>query len=161
MTLKIKTLSAFAAIALILTAAFSLTGCRKSTPEENLEAAQTAVANGDFESAARTIDAIGDETGESITSVNTLINLAIVCMEVNEQRPDQAYDATALFYFKRARQLAPDSVDYFLQTANIEQVKYLATLLGLQRAMELDGNYPEEGHADTDQSDFDPNSDYQ
>ena len=137
-----RCLTALTAVAAII---FVISSCGRSTADENIAAAKTSLTAGDYDGAARAIATFDSESALADASTRSLIDLAIICMELNEQRPEEGYDATALIYYQRARENDSDSVDLYMLNADREHVRYLATLLGLQRAMELDGNFPDEG----------------
>lgn len=112
--------------------------------------ARNAIAAGDYELAAGTLDAAVSQISDSTASATSVGEMAVLYMILNEQTSDGDYCARALDLYKRAVAIDADSVNSLFSTMEQEDVRYLFMLRSLSTALENPADLSEYGAYDSE-----------
>lgn len=130
-----KTVKLIAALMLVLAAIG--TGCSgKGNVHDDVAVAHKAVADGDYQLARQSLQAISAELNDSLISPTLLSEVALLYMIICDNTGDGDDDMKAFEAFRHAVKINRDSVNAYMRTLPPDEAKFLFLLYQLNNAMD-------------------------
>lgn len=123
-----------------------LSSCGSPTHEETVMSARAAIEAGNYQLAAKSIDAAVKDLDNETPSVSELSELAMLKMMIADLDSEAADASEALDLYQRACEISSDSVELYMLSLPRDEAQYLVMLRNLQRAriVSATGDFPQE-----------------
>lgn len=118
------------ALIFVCAALFAACSSTSATVDEQIEAANGALARNDFDGALKQCNFLAEKVMAADTTItpNQAANLAILFMKLSDARHDDDNVGTATLCFRHALELSPDSLRAFSQTLSLEDQRHFELL---------------------------------
>ncbi len=110
----------------------------KSSVDQSIEAADKAIANGEYGSSQQVCDEIVGTNGLDSLSAAQLCRLSVIFLRLSEQSNEQENTAAAVECYRAANSISPDSVALYFNALPVEDLQYMAILRSLTSSTDAD-----------------------